>query len=321
MSKWSSATASAILTILVAVGGCTQNNHQKRISVIAAYDDVDIMTEHVGIEEAAYREQINLHLSGTHNRDAQREVELMNAAIAKNSYGIAINTASEIAVNAAIRDALASEIPVVVMLHPVKMKPRPHLHFILEDVDSSAALATTRLNEILKGRGEVALFGLNPLYPGSAERFRGVELAIRRDAPGINIDDHSAGPFGNGYLEIAAEQILNDHPQLDAIVALNPESTLAAVAAIRQHHLRNRVRVVAFDASLQIFHLLRDGEIDSLIVQNAREIGNRAVQAIVDDHHGLAVSQPIYVKPRLITRANIDTEAIQQFILLNWRRP
>jgi ribose transport system substrate-binding protein len=321
MKRKNAVAAWAMVALVIVASGCNRQHKPKRISVITGYVDVDTMTERVGLQEAAYREQIDLHLNGSHNRDAQREVELMNAAIAERCHGIAINAASEIAVNTAIRDALALEIPVVVMLHPVKMEPHPHLHFILEDVDASASLVTLRLNELLKGHGEVALFGLNPLFPGSAERFQSVELALRHNAPNIDIDDHSAGPFGNGYLEIAAEQILNEHPHLDAIVALNPESALAAVAVVRQHHLADKVRIIVFDASLQVFHLLREGEIDSLIVQNAREIGNRAVQTILDDRKGHAVSQPMYLKPLLVTKANIDTEDVQQFILLNWRRP
>jgi ribose transport system substrate-binding protein len=314
--------AVTMLAVGVVASGCNRlHEQQRRISVITGYMDVDIMTERVGLEEAAYRENLDMHLNGSQNRDAQRQVELTKAAIAERRYGIAINAASEIAVNAAIRDALALDIPVVVMLHPVKMAQRPHLHFVLEDVDAGAARVAQRLNQLLKDRGEVALFGLNPLFPGSAERFQSVELALRHNAPNINIDDHSVGPFGNGYLEIAAEQILNKHPHLDAIVALNVESALAAVAAIRAHQLQDHVRVIVFDASLQIFHLLRDGEIDSLVVQDARGIGNRAVQAIVEDRNGHVDSKPIYLKPRLVTQANIDTEEIQQFLLLNWRRP
>jgi ABC-type sugar transport system substrate-binding protein len=124
---------------------------------------------------SAYRERLELRQNGSHNRDAQRQVELVKAATKAGRGGIAINPASEIAVNAALRDALVVGIPVVVMIHPVKMAQRPHLYFLLEDPAAGAELVTARLNQLLKRHGEVALFGLNPLYPGSTQRFQSVK--------------------------------------------------------------------------------------------------------------------------------------------------
>jgi ribose transport system substrate-binding protein len=314
----------AAVVLLVAAAllvSCSYQNKPKRIKVITDYVDVHLLTERVGIEEAAYRAQVALSWKGTYNRDAQRQIEFIESAIAERSYGIAVNPASQIALNAAVRDALAKKIPVVILMNPIRMAPSPHLHYVLEDPFAGAVLVSQRIDELIKGRGEVALFGLNPLYPGSAERFQNVEIALRRDVPRIVIDDHSAGPFGNGYLEIAAQQILMEHPRLMAVVALNVESGLAAVAAIRALHMQNKVHVIVFDASLQVFHLLRSGEIDSFVVQDTRGIGAKAISAIVDDRNGRSVSDLTYLKPRLVTRANIDHEDVQQFLLMKWQHP
>ena len=313
--------ACMLAALLLLCPGCQRGDNGRKISAISGYNDVDMMTERVGMEETAYREHLDLSFNGTTTRDAQRQVELVEAAIQARRYGIALNAASPVAVNAAVHNALVQGIPVVILLHPILMQPSPHLHMVLEDPGAGAQLVTERLNTLTHGRGEVAVFGLNPLYMGSAERFQGMKLALRRDAPRMQVHDEQPSAFGNGYLEIAAEELVTAHLQLSAVVALNVESGLAAVAAVRAAHKQEQIHVIVFDASLQIFHLLRAGEVDSIVAQDARGMGSRAVQDILDDRCGKPAAGPVYLKPRLITRALIDHEDVQQFLLMKWRRP
>lgn len=301
--------------------GC--NTHLPRNQIVAITSDLEqsSLSERVGIEEAAHNANVNVYWNGPRNLDVQRQIELIASAVHADSYGIAITPASLFADKTSIRDALLARIPVVVLLDSVYIAPAPHLYFVLEDTRASAVLVSERLKHISGGSGEVAVLGLNPLYPGSVKRFDDLEAAIQRDCPELRVDDNVVEPFGYGYQELGAERILRDHPNLKAIVALNVRSGMAAAAAIRNLNSANRVQVIVFDQSLELFVLLRRGDIDSIVIQDMRGIGAQAVSDIVADRHGHEAPQVSYLKPMLITRANINDEAVQQFLLMNWRHP
>jgi ABC-type sugar transport system substrate-binding protein len=298
--------------------GCKSRPSSERIFAITSDLEQSPLTERVGIEEAAYRANVSVYWNGPRNLDVQRQIDLVASAVRARSYGIAINPASLFADKTSIRSALLARIPVVILLDPVRIEPAPHLYFVLEDTRASATLVSQRLNRVLGGAGEVAILGLNPSYPGSINRFQDVEAALRRDCPGIRVDDSVVEPFGYGYLEIGAERILRGDPGVRAIVALNVQSGMAAVAAARNLHIAKKVRVIVFDSSLELFVLLRRGDIDSLVVQDMRGIGSKAVSDIVADRKGQYAPQTAYLQPMLVTRDNIGEEEVQQFLLMNW---
>jgi ribose transport system substrate-binding protein len=307
--------------MVLLIGGCDSHSPRKRIFAITSDLEQSSLSERVGIEEAAYNANIDVYWNGPRNLDVQRQIDLIARAVRAGSYGIAITPASLFADKTAIGDALLAHIPVVILLDSVHIAPAPHLYFVMGDTQASATLVSQRLNHVLNGSGEVAILGLNPLYPGSVNRFEDIEAAIQRDCNKIRVDDNVIEPFGYGYQELGAERMLRAHPHLKLIVALNVRSGMAAVAAIRALNLSNRVKVIVFDQSLELFVLLRRGEIDSILVQDMRGIGAKAVSDIVADRNGHDAPQVSYLKPMLITRDNIDSEAVQQFLLMNWRHP
>lgn len=305
---------------LLLLAGCKSSPSRKQIFAITSDLEQSSLSERVGIEEEAHKANVDVYWNGPRNLDVQRQIDLISSAVHAQSYGIALNPASLFADKTAVREALLAHIPVVILLDSVNIAPTPHLYFVLEDTEASAAIVAQRLNHASISSGAVAILGLNPLYPGSVKRFDDLEAAIQRDCPGIHVDDHVVEPFGFGYLEIGAEQILREDQHLRAIVALNVRSGMAAVAAIRNLHLAKKVRVIVFDQSLELFILLRRGEIDSIVVQNMRGIGAMAVSDIVADRTSQIAPPVTYLAPMLITRDNIDDEKVQQFLLMNRQR-
>lgn len=292
-----------------------------RISAITSHNDRALLNERVGLEQAAARENLEVYWNGPSNWDVKRQIDLLESAIHSGSFGIAVDPASIFAINTTIRNALSVRIPVVVLLDSVHIAPSPHLYFVLEDTKASATLVSRRLNSLVKGPGEVALRGGDPLLPGAMERYQELETTLRRDCPNLRIDDHEVGPSGSGNLEIGAEQILGGHPHLDAIVALDLLSGLAAYSAVRRDHIQKKIHLIVYDQSDELFILLRRGEIDSLIVQDMRGIGQKAVSDIVADRRGLPAPATAYVEPLLVTQNNIDDQSIQESLQLNLPYP
>ena len=319
--QWLARCKMLLLAPVLIGSACRQHVTPRQIDVVFSHNDRALLNEHVGIAEAAAHNRLGVGWNGPANWDVKTQIDLMEAAVRDHSYGIAVDPASRFAINTAIRDALSTRIPVVVLLDPVYIAPSPHLYFVLEDTKASAALVSARLNHIVKGAGEIAILGGDPLLPGSIERHQDLVTELRSSCPELVVDDHQGGPSGSGYLEISTEQILRRHPHLSAIVALNMQAGLAAYAAIHNDRVRKDVHLIVYDQSDELFILLRRGEIDALIVQSMRTIGRQAVSDIVADRRGTHPPAAIYVKPLLVTRENIDDEAIQQNLQMNLPSP
>lgn len=307
-----------LLAVTFLAMGCNRHFARRQINAIPSHNERNVLTERVGMEEAAAQAHVDIYWNGPSDWDVQRQIDLMESAIHEHSYGIVVNPASLFAINTAIRDALSAQIPVVILLEPAQIAPSPHLYFVLEDTRASATLVAQRLGELVKGPGEVTILGNNPLFPGSMERYQDLEDVLHRDCPNLRLDDRNVTDAGHDLSEIDAEQILRDRPALNAIVALDPQSAEVVVAAIHNRHIRNKVHIIVYDQSDELFILLRRGDIDSIVVQDMREMGKKAVADIIADREGMHVPNMSYLKPVLVTRGNIDEESIQQLLVMNW---
>lgn len=309
-------------TLAVAVcwlAGCHTGAMHDRVVVIPRFaTDAPWLSEHVGIAEAAERMKLELYWNGPSGApDVQGQIELLDRAIHEGAYGIIIEPNSFFAMNRVIRKALSRNIPVVLFSEPLGLSPTQHLSFVLSDVKETGRLIATRLKTILQGRGEVAIVGLDPQTPGNIERADSIEASLRQIAPKIHVVEKVVGSFSIGYSEQAAERAIREHPDLKAIVALNEREGYSAAAAIHAAGAEGRILVISCDQSLQLFLLLRQGNIDSLVIRDMRGMGAAAVANVAADRLGKPVVSPIYFKPSLVTRENIDDENIQQLLLMH----
>jgi ribose transport system substrate-binding protein len=216
-----------------------------------------------------------------------------------------------------IHEALTAQIPVVILGDRIEIPPSPHLALVLSDVDETGRLAALRLNDLLQGSGEIAILGLDPESPGSIERSDALVESLKTIAPRIQIVARVAASVSSGFLEQEAERVIQLHPDVKAIVALNAPAGYGAAVAIRSSKANGPVKIIVCDQSLQLLTLLRQGAIDSIIVQNMRAMASQAIADIVADKAGKQVSSPIYVRPSLVTESNIDQEPIQQLLLMH----
>lgn len=310
------------LSLSLCVVGCSGKTARRQIVGIPKTSVGWLfLVELSGMSEATYKAGLDLYWSGPADADPQRQVELIEAAVKRQTYGIAINPVSRFTSNVAIGDAISHGIPVVVMGQTVPIAPTKHLSFVLEDTKSGAELAADRLNGLLHGTGNVAFVGINPRAPETIDRAEALTASLSRVAPGIHITTRVISSQGYGYAEGAVSRLLDEHPNLDAIVSMHNRAGLAAAAAIQASAPKRKVYQIIFDHNLELMSLLRQHAIDSIIIQNQRAIGRQAVENIIADRKGEYVKPVTSFKPYLVTPENIDNEATQQLLLMNWKHP
>jgi ribose transport system substrate-binding protein len=315
------ATTCVTFAMLVAVTGCHKTPSHRVISVIPRQSSESMwVTEHAGVNEAAARAAVGIYWNGpTEDGDVEQQIVLAERALHSGNMGLILSPSNPFALNTVIQRSLDGGMSVVIVGTPVSLKPEKRLSFVLNDAQETGRLGAGRMREILKGKGEVLILGYDPMAAGRSDRSSAFESMLEHNSPKIRVVEKLKGPFSFGQAELAAERAIRAHPNLSAIFSLNTTATRGAVAAVRTTHSAGRILIMGCDHNLDLLYLLRQGAIDSLIAQNMRAMGAMAVEAIVAENHGQQVEPYRFVKPQLLTRANIDDEAIQQILRMDWR--
>ena len=76
------------------------------------------------------------------------------------------------------------------------------------------------------------------------------------------------------------------------------------------------VRLIGFDQDL--LPPIRTGGLDSVVAQDTYEIGRLAIGQIDAKLHGAQVADKLIVPPKLLTRENIDSAEMHDFLTAHW---
>ncbi|MGH9586002.1 MAG: substrate-binding domain-containing protein [Acidobacteriaceae bacterium] len=278
------------------------------------------VSEHGGTADAAYHHKLDIDWSGpTRDDDVEQQISLSEAAVRAGDYGLILSPNNSFALDTVIQRALAKKMPVVILGSPIPIAPQRGLSFVLNDSEEMGTLAAKRAAEILHGKGQVLVLGVDSLSPGSVERADAFERALHQFAPAVHVVEEIPRSMSFGQAELASEQAIAAHPGLSAIFAVGINETRGAAAAVHNGASQDKIKVIGCDQTIDLLFLLRRGGIDSLVIEDTRTMGNIAVHQIVAERHGQTVPERRLVDPVLVTRANVDQARIQQILSLRWR--
>jgi ribose transport system substrate-binding protein len=309
------------LLALLFLAGCRPSSFRSTIVVIPRDTAEEIwVSEHGGAVDAASKRELHIYWNGpSRDDDVEHQIALVERAVAGHYYGVILSPNNSFALSNAIQRAVSSAIPVVITSSEIPIAPEPDLSFVLNDDKRMGEIAAQRTNAILSGKGTVAILGLDALSPGAVERSNAFEEDLHRVAPHIAIVAKVTGPYSFGQAELAAEQTIHSYPNLSAIFALSFNDTRGALAAVRSVQPARSIKIIGCDQTLDLLLLLRRGEVDSLIVEDTRSMGSRAVEEIAAERNGQPVPPRTLVEPVLVDRDNVDDPVIQQTLSVRWR--
>ncbi len=145
-------------------------------------------------------------------------------------------------------------------------------------------MAAQALIEALHGSGKVAILD-HPEVESVILRTKGFEeeLARQKKEKGVTIEVVAKLPGGGAKDKSfkAAEDLLQAHPDLKGIFAINDPSALGAVAALEKAGKLGQVKIVGFDGMPEGKLAIRDGKIYADPIQFPDRIGAQTVQSIV----------------------------------------
>ena len=146
------------------------------------------------------------------------------------------------------------------------------------------------------------------------EREEGFAAELAAKFPGIEMVGLHFGMADRAKAMAVTENVLTAHPDLAGLFADNESSSSGAVQALKSRGNR-KVKLVAFDASEQLVADLREGWIDSLVLQDPYRMGYESVKAITRKLAGETPASRLDLPATLVTREELVAGTVTKQLL------
>ena len=196
-------------------------------------------------------------------RDLARQSALVDEMVAAGAKAIVIAPADSKALIPALRRAKKAGVVVVnidnKLDEDVLKQEKVSIPFVGPNNFTGAKTVGDFLASKLKARDQVALLeGIRTSFNATQRRL-GFEQAMKEAK--IEIVDSQSAQWEVNQANTIAASILNEHPNLKAILAANDSMALGAMAAIKAANKTEQVQVVGFDNISAVQQAIREGKI------------------------------------------------------------
>jgi ribose transport system substrate-binding protein len=247
--------------------------------------------------------------------DYSRQVQIVDAMIARRVDGIVLAAAERNALVQPVDRAAAAGIPVAIF--DSGLDSENYMTFVATNNYEAGRMGGRKLAELLGGKGKVAMVLHATGSFSTMERERGFEDVAAKEFPGIRIVARQYGMSDRARARAVTENILAAHPDLDGIFCSTEPSSTGASLALKARELAGKVKFVGFDWVDLMITDLRQGVLDATVVQDPYRIGYEAVRAVADKLNGKTPPKRIDLNARVITREDLDKPDVKQLLFPN----
>lgn len=177
---------------------------------------------------------------------------------------------------------------------------------IASDNVAGGRVAGEYMAKLLNGKGKVIIID-HPKVMSVVDRTKGFEEAVSK-FPGIEV---VARPPGDGERTTSMnvmENMLQSHPDINAVFAINDSTALGALAALRQAK-RNDIIIVGYDGDPEAREEIAKGSpLKADAVQYPRKIGSTTIEMVAKHLKGEKVPARVPVEVGMIDKAKLEAE-------------
>lgn len=212
------------------------------------------------------------------NGDIEGQIAVVETELVKSPDAIVLVPMNGTALIPKVMEANALGIPVITADTRVDEGPGKVETFVgLDEQQSFAGMAEWVVKQ-LGGKGKI---GILEGFRGSSTaelRLKGM-MQVFNAHEGIEVVASIAADWDREKGLKAAEDILQSHPDIAAIIGTNDQMALGAVQAVKSAGKLDQVLVVGDDAIPSALSALKAGELDATIDGNTDKVGYEAVKA------------------------------------------
>jgi ribose transport system substrate-binding protein len=293
---------------LVALSAC--NRDKKRTIAVIPKGNAHLFWQsvHAGAVSTSRETGVDIIWDGPASEtDYTGQLKVVDAMINRRVDAICLAPIDSKAMVGVVERAASEGIPVIIFDSGIDTDK--FVAQVATDNYHAGEMGAERLAKLLGGKGKVAMLANMPGSASTVARESGFEDYTKKNFPGITIVDKQ---FGNAEVASSltkAENILTGHPDLDGIFASNESSSMGFAQALRDR--KTKIKMVGFDWSPSLLDDVKNGVIDSLVVQNPFKMGQEAVRLAVEKLDGKPVTKMNALAPKLIDKENLDTPEVQ----------
>lgn len=236
---------------------------------------------------------------------AKQRDQIKNFIVAKVS-AIILTPADSRAVGTAIAEANAAGIPVFTADVASMSTDAKVVSHIATDNLGGGKMAGETVVELLKDGGKVAIID-HPEVESVILRTRGFMEVVSKH-PNINVVATLPGGGERDRAFKVTQDILQSHPDVNVIFAINDPSALGAVAALESAGKLSQIKVIGFDGQPEAKIAIRDGKIFADAIQFPDQIGKLAVQAVTKFLNGEDVEPLTLIPTGLYKQADAQAD-------------
>jgi ribose transport system substrate-binding protein len=247
--------------------------------------------------------------------DRAQQIQIVQQFTSQGVNGIVLAPLDHTALAGPVKAAGEKKIPVVIFDSALDGSAgKEFVSFVATDSEKAGRMGGEHLAKLMGGKGDAVLLRYMVGSASTDARESGFVAAIK-DAKGmkITVDNRYAGATA-GEAKSAALNMLDQIKAAGGVFCPNESSTYGMLLALRQAGLVGKIKLVGFDASPPLVEALKKGEIDALVVQDPRNMGYKAVEALVKSIRGEKVEGRVDTGAVLVTKENMDTPAVKRLI-------
>jgi LacI family transcriptional regulator len=207
------------------------------------------------------------------------QVELINELVDAGVNGLAITPINHPDVQTRLVQLSAQGFPIVTTNSDIPGCGR--IAYVGSNYYKSGETAAGLMNLICSEHARVGIVIGSPMVLCHAERVNGFTRQVRHKYPGIQIVDTVINNDDDFESFIVTTKILREHPEITALY-LAAAGVQGACRAVQEEGLAGKTKVLCFDATEQIRHLMKIGVIVASITQQPSTQGRKPLEILLD---------------------------------------
>jgi ribose transport system substrate-binding protein len=258
------------------------------------------------MKAAGEKEGIAVNVTSAELDPAKQKDQVKDFIVAKVS-AIILTPADSKAIFTSIIEANQAGIPVFTADIASLSKGAKVVCHVATDNYGGGKEAAKAMIEALDGKGKVAIID-HPEVESGMLRTKGFEEEIAK-AEGIKIVAKLPGRGARDQAFKVAEDILQAHPDVNGIFAINDPTALGVVAAIEKAGKLEQIKIVGFDGQPEAKQAIKQGKIYATVLQYPDKIAAMTIDAVVKYLEGDKVEPQILIPTGLYRRADARKDA------------
>jgi ribose transport system substrate-binding protein len=239
-----------------------------------------------GAKEAAARLDVELVVQAAEREvDVDKQMQIIENLIQTGVDALCITPSGSKEVVPAIAKANAARIPVVIVDTRVDEKAAAEAGikldgFVGSDNYEGGKVAGEYLIKVTGGKAHVGLLEGIPGHETGDSRLKGFHDAVK-DSPGVKVVASQTANWERDQGFTVFQNMLQAHPDIDALFACSDMMALGAVEAIAAAGKTGKIKVIGFDAVDDARKAIESGTILGSVAQFPSEMGRLAVEDAV----------------------------------------